>query len=192
MTSSPTTPPTPESSSSPTFISPITAPGLRTKSRQETPTPTPSPEASQEAPRPPLPDPIDTRSGDKPASPVAAAIAGGTSPWRKMTRGVVAAGSAFVHDRVAVSDTEIREGHWVASASEQAQIGDPLAAILERHGVPAGDNQDMNDLIAAGLGLVGYLMKNIARTVMARLAERRARRNAQPVVDADPETGWTT
>jgi hypothetical protein len=187
MTSSPTTPPTPESSSSPTFISPITAPGLRMKRPSPDSNPTPSAEANQAPPPPPLPDPIDTRSGDKPASPILTALAGGTSPWRKLTRGAVAAGSAFVHDRIAVSETEIREAHWVATSSEQAQIGDPLASILERHGVPTGDNQDMNDLIAAGLGLVGYLMKNIAKTVMARLAERRARRNAQPIVDADPD-----
>ena len=191
MPSSPTTPQTPESSSSPTFISPVTAPGLRIKSRSPEPTPTPSPEPSQEPPRPPQPDPIDTQSGDRPQpSPVAAAIAGGTSVWRKMTRALVAGGSAFVHDRIAVTETEIREGHWVATASEQAQIGDPLAAILERHGVPTGENQDQNDLIAAGLGLLGYLMKNVARTLLARLAARRALRNAQPIVDADPE-GWT-
>lgn len=184
---SPTTPPAPGSPSNPTFIAPVTAPRLRVKGTSSTP-PTPSPEPENHPA--PQPDPV-TGSGTRSSAAAAdkPAVRAGASPWKNIARALVAASSAFTHEKVAQSEREIKDEVWVATATEQGQIGDPLAAILERHGVPVGENEDMNDLIAAGIGLLGYLGKNLAKTIMARLADRREKRAGAQVVEANP-TPW--
>ena len=168
MASSPTTPPTPGSPSN------ITAPGLRIKGSSSPTFQEPTTDSSTSSPSP---DPIDDGAGDTPSSPEvsAAATKVSTGALAAMIRGFVMSLSMLLHTRLATSDAEQQEGIWIATPKDESQIGDPIAAMASRRGLAEVANPDTADLIAAGIGIAGYLMTNIGRAIRIRVAIRRAR-----------------
>lgn len=130
------------------------------------------------------PDPIDSRPATRSTAEPAPRASGGA--LRDMARGLVASVCEWISDRFAVTAEEQRAGVWQATPKEQSGIGDPLAAILERHGVPATDNPDYDDLIQSAVAAAGYVGRNTSAAIRARLAARRARR-LEPVEPVEPE-----
>jgi len=174
------TTPAAESPSSPTATSPsqnpITAPGLRIRSGS----PTPSPEPTTA----PTSDPIDETTTEDPIDSAGIPsqdpaeqhpIKLGKRSFAEIARGVVASASLYVHGFFARTEAAQQSGVWIADENDQAQIGDPLAAIAARHGVPAtAGSKDTADLISAAVGLAAYLAKNIKLALALRAHARRA------------------
>lgn len=181
MRSSQTTNPAPDSASNPTTLpepnppetpaetTGTTAPplGVRTPSASQTPSPTtqtPPWDGDSNA------DPVD--SGSIPSSeptPPASAVKLDKNSLVEILRGAVLTASLALHNVLARTEFEKAASVWVADESDQAQIGDPLAAIAQRRGAAAGVvSTDSAALIEAGLGLLAYGVKNIKKVLAAR------------------------
>lgn len=127
-----------------------------------------------------------------PDAPPATATRSSSSGSIKLDKGSVAeilrqgiyVASGFIHNVLARTEDEQAAGVWLADDGDQKQIGDPLAAVAARHGVPVDGGADVADLIAAGLGAVAYVSKNAAAAWKIRRGRRR-------LAAADPitETG---
>lgn len=157
----------------------LTAPPLRVQS----PTPsTPTTTASR------LSDPLDgdgpadtgTPSSDPASTPAAVKV--DRDELHELGRNAVLAASGVVHERLATTDEARAAQVWIADDGDQAQIGHPLADLLARYGVPrTAVNPDVADLIAAGIGVVTYLVKNGLRAWRLHMGRRR-------LADLDPIT----
>lgn len=186
--SSPTTPPSPSPSNPPT----VTAPGLRIKTGPSS-FPTPSPTTDQADNPSPYsdgePDPIDNAGIPSPDNAdQAVPVKIGKRTLTGLARDIIGGASMYVHGIMARTEAAQQAGVWIADAQDMAQIGDPLAAIAARHGAPAtAGSQDTADLIAAGIGLITYLAKNIKTTLALRAAARRAAQAARAGILTDPE-----
>lgn len=165
---SPTSPPDPDPTTPETDApaARVTVPTLRVgRPTQSTTTTEPGPEPGYE------PDPIEADT-NTPSSD-ATAVRVDKAPLREIARGLVLAVSGLIHERLATTDEAKAADLWLAGPDDQAQIGDPLAEIAGRHGVPAGaGSPDTADLIAAGIGLIAYLAKHIS-TAWALRSRRR-------------------
>lgn len=193
METSPSTADATPSPSNPSSSGPSSpTPGLRVLQPNPSPSsPTPSPTTGPADPSGTdyATDPLDTdtsptstRSSEKAPRLDLAAL-------KDTARAAVAGVSKMVQRFAARTEDELQADVWIASSSEQAQIGDPLAKIAQRHGVPmgAGGSPDVGDLIAAGLGLAGYLARNIITALEIRRARRKLDQAGPTMTEHDPE-----
>lgn len=203
---SPTQPPA-GSSSSVTFLPPATPPeegkaaspvlavkpGRRPRPARQTPsTSQTSPGANDSAPASGPRDPVtDDRTPTGTRSP---ASGGGSadrvefdrSALREVVRGVVLGASTMLHNYLARTETEQREGVWIADQDDQTAIGDPMVNLAARHGGPEMANPDVADLLSAGFALVGYGVKNALRAMQARRGERRLLSAGPGIIEHPP------
>jgi hypothetical protein len=186
-TDSPSRPP-PESNP------PTTTPGRRTAGvgfRNPNPNPTGTTTRSM-SPEPGSPldfDPVDDASADPgstPSSEPTTPVKFDTAALAEITRKAVLTGSLYVHQLLARTPEEEAIDLWIASERDQRQIGDPLASIGKRHSGAAAVTPDLADAIAAGIGLVAYLSRNIATAWQMRRARRKL---AQLSPGVNHETG---
>jgi len=176
-----TTPQTPESSSNPTPLpepEPATAtpPPLHVKDTSSSPTPS-STTTSQPSATAYVPDPVasGTTPSSEPSEP-AAAVKLNSGALGELARGLVLTASMYLHSVLARTDAEKAGQVWIADDEDQAQIGDPLAGVVQRKGVAAGVvNRDMAAVIEAGIGVAAYAVKNVKKMLAARrLAKQQA------------------
>ncbi len=177
----PTTPPEPPSQSSPspfTVKSLAPPPAARNQSRIPSAAPTPLPDPFS-LPPDPVADDAPTHSSAEPSKAELAADKRrqklAKTPWKKLTRGLVETGGLVVHERLAVTEQLRQEGVWLTDDDDQEGIGDPFASMLERRIALTSDDEDIQDLMSAGLSLVAYLMFNLPRMVRGLINRRRQR-----------------
>lgn len=85
-------------------------------------------------------------------------------------------GSMVLHTSLARTPAEQQEGVWLMEdESEASGIADPLANIANRYASGALVGPDTNDLIAAGIAVGAYIVRNAAKTVRIRWSLRRSR-----------------
>lgn len=177
MTASQTTGPTPGSTST----SGVKPPPLRVSTPPGS-SPNPSPPAGP-PPEDPVGDgpPTGTPSPGKPVNLPASASS--------LPRILVLAATLWLHDRLAPPEPADQddEDAWIATPDEAAQIADPLTSIATRHLIPqslTGDlSPDTADLITAGIGVAGYVGRNIWDAITRFL--RRRKQSAPPVDGVD-------
>ena len=178
-----------DSTSAPTppqFTSPsqgVTAPGLTVRSTPSATTGNPS-DGSHDYANAAEPDPLD-RTGTPSASdrPDAAALKLGKRELKDVFRGLVLGASHAVHTALARTEIEQQAGVWLmGDENEAGTVADPLASMAGRHAGGAAVSSDTADLIAAGVAVAGYVIRNVIKA----FALRRALKNAPTGFVANP------
>jgi hypothetical protein len=91
-----------------------------------------------------------------------------------LTAGAVQGLGEWLHTWLARTEAEKEAGVWLASASDEKNIGEPLARLAKRNAGPIAPNRDMADLITAGVGLAAYGLKNARKAWSIRRAAKKA------------------
>jgi hypothetical protein len=171
---SPSSPP-----STPTFQAPASSRlprlGVRTPQTRSTST---SPDGPADSPSyVPAPDPVD----NGPAGPTSTPSASerqtefkiDSSVVEVISSGAVEALTSYAHQFLARTQAEREAGLWLADDADHKNIGVPLARFAERQAGPLAPNPDIADLIAAGLGLAAYAIKNGLKALGIRRAAKK-------------------
>lgn len=139
------------------------------------------------------PDPFDrtdTPSGSDPAGGDGKPLKVGRRELRDVFRGLVLGASAAVHNTLARTELEQQHGVWLMDDEEEAGgVADPLASIAGRHAGGQVVNNDTADLIAAGVAVAGYVVRNVLRALQLRRAVRNAPPGFIPNPDEEPNQG---
>jgi len=158
--SRPSSPRLPSPSSSPESPSPTTGepgwdsgPESDESDLDESPDPTPSPASTPESDRPEAVK-VELFSDDELVA---------------LTRGGIAAAGEKAHEMFAVTPGQKHVDLYKTTEADQANIGDPLAAIAARHqGIGGKVNPDTKDALSMMVGLVGYATRQINLRNQAR------------------------
>lgn len=82
--------------------------------------------------------------------------------------------TTLVHQRVAGDDPAAVElGVFLADDQDVAGISKPAAALVARRSAGLGGNPDLNDVIALGIAVAGYAVKQFSKLRALRMYHRR-------------------
>lgn len=141
----------------------------------------------------PLPGDDESAGRDpSPTSSPASSASGKPVATKTVMRNAAREGVAMVttaaHELTARDEPAREAGVWLADEEDQRAIGDPLANMAGRRSMlSSAANPDVVDAIAAGIGLVVYLGKQLTRFRQVRAA--RAERAKLEATIPDTDTG---